>query len=67
MIHLEYDVPTAGVRVSFVVRDETLPCAYPGEFEGVRNVGGTKHLPQNQHNLAIVSVLLEAAVLETQS
>jgi hypothetical protein len=67
MIHLEYDVPTAGVRVSFVVCDGAMSCDAPGEFEGSQNVEGTKHIPQNRNNLAVVSSLLEAAVIETQS
>jgi hypothetical protein len=64
MIHLEYDVPTAGVRVSFVVYDEAFAC--PAPFVGVSNVGDQKHIPQTRKNLTVVSALLEAAI-ETQS
>jgi hypothetical protein len=63
MIRLEYDVPTAGVRVSFVLKDgessKPITCAPPS---GGRNVGDAKQYPQTLENLEWVAALLRNAM-----
>jgi hypothetical protein len=65
MIRLEYDVPTNGVRVSFVVRDDVLTEARMdgvGGFEHLLSVKDTKKAPETIHNLTYVRELLDAAI-----
>jgi hypothetical protein len=63
MIKLEYDVQTAGVRVSFVVKDGegTLPEGIsPSNWENAVKGDSSFNAPQTENNLGIVKRLLEA-------
>ena len=65
MIKLEYDVKTAGVRVSFVIRDSEMSVdASPSWWENSKKMGDTWVAPQTPANLALVAKLLEAVQSE---
>lgn len=65
MIKLEYDVKTAGVRVSFVIRDSEMSVdVRPSWWENSKKVGDTWVAPQTPANLALVAKLLEAVRAE---
>lgn len=63
MIKLEYDVNTAGVRVSFVLRDGPKSSDVLNAFDAVlgRSEGGKKIIPQTVETLDTVMRILEAA------
>lgn len=64
MIRLEYDPPTAGVRVSFVIRDGSASCAAAVPallLQGTNGGDGTWTVPQNAETLDVVQSLLEHA------
>lgn len=61
MIKLEYDVKTAGVRVSFVIRDSEMSVdVRPSWWKNSKKVDDTWVAPQTPANLALVAKLLEA-------
>lgn len=62
MIRFEYDVPTSGVRVSFVLRGEALIDPSVGGFEGLADAGDTKAAPETIYNLKRVRKLLNAVI-----
>ncbi len=63
MITLEYDVNTAGVRVSFVLRDgpKSADVLKDAESHLGRSEGGKKIIPQTVETLDTVMRILEAA------
>ena len=65
MIRLEYDVPTSGVRISFVLRDSHMSLKSVGPINLMDFVnGGTSHpdgsrtMPQNKKNLEVLQFML---------
>lgn len=65
MIKLEYDVPKAGVRVSFVLCDNVRSVqAHPSCWENGEKVDDTWVAPQTPANLALVAKMLEAVQAE---
>lgn len=70
MIHLEYDPPTAGVRVSFVVRDNETSSTPSSIRQALCEQGkrdGDKWLvSQNIETLEIIKTLLEKACNDTK-
>lgn len=64
MINLEYDVNTAGVRVSFVLRDGPQSSGLLDDaFTGLRRSDGNGKwvIPQTVENLDVVRRMLEVA------
>ena len=62
MIQMEYDVRTAGVRVSFVVLDGdmALEACSEKQFAGVRSKEGYWMAPQSLENKRALIAMLEA-------
>jgi hypothetical protein len=61
MIRLEYDVQTAGVRVSFIILDGACAMPLPPErqFVGGESHEGSWMAPQNQENIKTLITMLE--------
>ena len=62
MIKMEYDVPTSGVRVSFLVidGDMALEAASLKHFAGGESKGGKWAAPQSLENKRVLIAMLEA-------
>ena len=60
MIRLEYDVPTAGVRASFVVVDGVRSMPTERQFVGGVSKEGSWTAPQNPENIKILIAMLES-------
>jgi hypothetical protein len=65
MIRLEYDQPSAGVKVSFILRDSQLGGCWRGNFQALvaatSNDGDTRVCPQTSHNMTILKRLADLA------
>lgn len=67
MIRLEYDVPTNGVRVSFVIRDDALTVVNTDGLMGL-NFGkdSIKEAPETIHNLTRVRAFIDATIKQLE-
>lgn len=62
MIHIDYDIATSGVRVSFLIQDEDLTRIGPPErqFAGGVSEDGRWTAPQSFENKKVLIAMLEA-------
>ncbi len=62
MIHIEYDIATSGVRVSFLIRDGDLALDVPPERQFADGVSEDGHwtAPQSFENKKVLIAMLEA-------
>lgn len=64
MIQFEYDQPTAGCRISFVLRDNEMTVPIGEDFDTIRKVGefgpgGRWSYQQNKQNIQMLKRILE--------
>ena len=67
MIILEYDVPTAGTRVSFVLKDAAMSCTPTKQPHGMFDIGDKRGLPDTLTNLLWCRELLNAAIKQAHA
>jgi hypothetical protein len=66
MIALEYDVPTSGVRVSFVLQDKDMAKMEGWKFEDLMFLTVGQWCPQTKHNLRTLRAMLDAILEEEE-
>ena len=58
MIQLEYDIPTAGMKVSFIVKDRAMSAPIgPETFTDLVHSDGKARCPQNATNMELLRQL----------
>ena len=62
MIILEYDVPTAGTRLSFVMKDAETSITIPKFPSEMNTKDGRATLPETTENLEWLKAVLEAVI-----
>jgi hypothetical protein len=62
MIRFEYDQPTAGMRVSFVIKDGEMSMPLSGTIPGKSTPSGVRVAEQSKENLLLIREMLDYVI-----